>query len=115
MELSVVIHRPGAQTVVEVHGDIDIATAPVLTCELKALLDQGGHQHLIIDLGVVQFLDSTGLGVLIGAQKQAASQGGSVVLVCTNPRLLKILRITRLHRVFTIHPAVADALAQVTG
>jgi anti-sigma B factor antagonist len=115
MELSVVTYRPGAQTVVEVHGDIDITTAPVLTGELKALLDQGGHQHLIIDLGVVEFLDSTGLGVLIGAQKQAAAQGGSVVLVCTNPRLLKILRITRLHKVLTIHPTVDDALAQVTG
>lgn len=59
-------------------------------------------------------MDSTGLGVLVGAQKLAAAQDGSLTLVCTSPRLLKILRITKLEKLFPLHPSVADALAQTT-
>lgn len=114
MELKVATYRPGQQTVVEVIGDLDLATAPKLTAELKTLLDQGGHEHLVVDLSQVEFMDSTGLGVLVGAQKQAAAQGGSVALVCTSPRLLKILRITKLEKLFPLHPSVTDALAQTT-
>lgn len=114
MELNVVTYRPGIQTVVAVTGDLDIATGPALADELKALLDQGGHQQLVVDLTGVEFMDSTGLGVLVGAQQEAARQGGSVELICTTPRLLKILRITGLDKVFPIHSSVADALAQTT-
>ena len=67
-------------------------------------LINSGHYHLIVNLEGVDFLDSTGLGVLVGALKRVRAHEGSLLLVCTQERLLKIFRITGLAKVFPIHP-----------
>ena len=65
---------------------------------------------IVVDLEQVEFLDSTGLGVLVGGLKRAKASAGSFVLVCDQPRLLKIFRITGLEKVFELYPTVTDAL-----
>ena len=67
-----------------------------------------GNYDIVIDLERVEFLDSTGLGVLVGGLKKVRAHDGSLQLVCNQDRLLKIFRITGLAKVFTIH-ASADA------
>ena len=59
----------------------------------------------------VEFLDSTGLGVLVGGLKKVRAHDGSLELVCTQDRLLKIFRITGLAKVFVIHDSADAALA----
>jgi anti-sigma B factor antagonist len=59
----------------------------------------------------VEFLDSTGLGVLVGALKRARAGGGSVGLACNQPKILKIFNVTGLEKVFTIYPSVDEAVA----
>jgi anti-sigma B factor antagonist len=71
----------------------------------------GGARHVVVDLGRVEFLDSTGLGVLVGALKRLRGVGGELSLVCNQERLLKIFRITGLDRVFTLYPTVEGATA----
>jgi anti-sigma B factor antagonist len=99
----------GDRTVVEVGGEIDVYTAPRLREQLVDLVADGKY-HLIVDMERVDFLDSTGLGVLVGGLKRVRAHDGSLRLVCTQERILKIFRITGLTKVFPIHSSVAEAV-----
>jgi len=96
--------------VVAVRGEVDIATAPKLREKLVELASQGAQQ-VVVDLEGVEFLDSTGLGVLIGGMKRLRGLDGDLSLVCTQPRILKVFEITGLNRAFTIHETVDAAVA----
>jgi anti-sigma B factor antagonist len=96
--------------VVNVVGEIDIYTAPRLRELLIELASKGNYQ-LIVNLEEVGFLDSTGLGVLVGGLKRVRPHDGSLDLVCTQERILKIFRITGLTKVFGIYQTVDQAIA----
>ena len=98
----------GDQIVVHVAGEVDAHSVAPLRAELAALTDAG--TDLVVDLTAVTFLDSTGLGVLVGALKRAHGKGGRLELVIDAERVMRVFRITALSRVFTIHRSLADAL-----
>jgi len=100
----------GPRTVVVVGGEIDVYTAPKLREQLIDLVSNGQY-HLIVDMEGVEFLDSTGLGVLVGGLKRVRAHEGSLHLVCTQERILKIFRITGLTKVFPIYSSVDEAVA----
>ena len=108
MDLTLENSTAGERMVVAVGGEIDVYTAPKLRERLVELINSG-HYHLVINLEGVDFLDSTGLGVLVGALKRVRSHQGSLRLVCTQERLLKIFRITGLAKVFPIYDSVDEA------
>ena len=110
MDLSLSTRVEGDRTVVEVGGEIDVYTAPKLREQLVDLVTDGTY-HIVVDMENVDFLDSTGLGVLVGGLKRVRSHDGSLRLVCTQERILKIFRITGLTKVFPIHDSVADAVS----
>ncbi len=111
MELTVATRREGVQTVISVAGEIDVYTAPTLRERLNELVADGEY-HLVVDMGGVDFLDSTGLGVLVGGLKRARSHAGSLQLVCDQEKILKVFRITGLTKVFPIHASLDGALAE---
>lgn len=98
------------RTVVDVAGEIDVYTAPTLREKLTALVD-AGHVDLVVDLTEVRFMDSTGLGLLVGVLKRVRGLDGRLQLVIDSERLLKVFRITALTQVFTIRETVDEALA----
>jgi anti-sigma B factor antagonist len=98
------------QTVIEVSGEIDVYTAPRLRETLVSLVE-AGNNRLIVDMEGVEFLDSTGLGVLVGGLKRVRAHDGGIDLVCTQGRILRIFRITGLSNVFSIFDSVDEALA----
>jgi anti-sigma B factor antagonist len=100
---------PGS-TVIAVSGEIDVYTAPRLREALVSLVEAGNYR-LIVDMEGVEFLDSTGLGVLVGGLKRVRAHDGVIDLVCTQGRILRIFRITGLSRVFNIYDSVDEALA----
>ena len=108
MEVTVSSHTSGARTVVQVTGEIDVYTAPLLREELASLID-AEHRELVVDLTGVGFLDSTGLGVLVGALKKVRTLGGDLRLVINSEKVLKVFRITALTQVFTIHESLDAA------
>jgi anti-sigma B factor antagonist len=110
VDLSLETRQEKDHTIIEVGGEIDVYTAPKLRDAMTELVDQGQY-NLIVDLEKVDFLDSTGLGVLVGGLKKVRTNEGSLQLVCTQERLLKIFRITGLGKVFAIHSTQAEALA----
>lgn len=109
MDLSLATRTVGQHTVLKVGGEVDVYTAPRLRERLIGVIDGGGRK-VIVDLDGVDFLDSTGLGVLVGALRRLRAVDGSLVLVCGRESLLKIFRITALDRVFTIYPTVSAAV-----
>ena len=99
----------GDCAVVRVTGEVDVYTAPMLRERIRELA-AGGAVHLIADLGQVDFLDSTGLGVLVGGLKRLREDGGSLALVLETPRILRVFQITGLTKAFAVWPSVADAI-----
>lgn len=97
-------------TVLAVKGEVDVYTAPRLREKLVELATQGQYQ-IIADLQGVDFLDSTGLGVLVGGLKRLRSHDGDLGLVCTQSRILKVFEITGLTKVFSIYESVDAATA----
>ena len=95
--------------VIEVAGEVDVYTAPRLREALLELF-YSGHYDVVVDIRGVEFLDSTGLGVLVGGLKRVRQHDGSIQLVCTQERILKIFRITGLTKVFAIRETVEEAL-----
>src|ERR1700742_5168791 len=110
MELTLNVHsEPPGFTVIEVSGEIDVYTAPKLREKLISLVEAGSYQ-LIVDMEGVEFLDSTGLGVLVGGLKRVRAHDGWIDPGCSQGRILRIFRITGLSRVFSIYESVGDAV-----
>jgi anti-sigma B factor antagonist len=107
VDLDLAESERGDYVVVSVGGEIDVYTAPTLRQKLNEVLDRGTG-NLCIDLGNVQFLDSTGLGVLVGAMKRINSREGQLVIVCDRPHILKVFEITGLSQVFEIRSSLDD-------
>lgn len=110
MDLSITSDARGEVTIVHVGGEIDVYTAPVLRERLDEHISEGRHQ-LVVDLEGVTFMDSTGLGVLVGRLKLVRVKGGTLRLACSSERILKVFSITGLDKVFQIFPSVDEALA----
>jgi len=92
------------------HGSLDLATSPALRAALLEAADREGHS-LIVDLTDLEFLDSTGLGALIGAHRRATEKNGSLRLIAQEGQILRLLRITGLLDVFRVYPNVEAALS----
>jgi anti-anti-sigma factor len=99
----------GDHTLVTLHGEFDLAASDAMREELRNALDTCFGKRLLIDLTAVAFLDSTALGVLVGAQKRATRDGVHLALVGASRQVQKLLRITQVDRVVTTHPTLVAA------
>jgi anti-sigma B factor antagonist len=107
-ELETTLQEPWA--IVVLGGELDAHTAPRLREQLSSLLDEGRYQ-IIVDAERIEFMDSTGLGVLVGARKRATEHEGTLAIVCTRPNIVRLLDITGLDKVFPVFPSLDQALA----
>ena len=98
------------RAVVEVGGELDIFTAPVLRDALLRLSGDGRHL-LAVELSGLKFMDSSGLGVLIGAAKRATGGGGALCVAGASDRVVKVLRVTGLMRVMPSFGTLEEAFA----
>lgn len=87
--------------VLRIQGEVDVYTSPALRDELYRIID-GGAKRVTLDLGSMDFIDSSGLGVLVGALKRVRERDGDVELRSLQPSTRKVLEITGLTQVFTI-------------
>jgi anti-sigma B factor antagonist len=100
-ELQMAVSVDGDETVVSVAGDLDIPTSLRLRARLDGLVDEGAST-LVIDLAGVGFMDSTGLGTLVGALKHVRQAGGHMALRAPTPAVLRVIEITGLTKVLPI-------------
>jgi anti-sigma B factor antagonist len=108
MELSLNTRESDGALVVDVVGEIDVYTSPKLRERLVSLVNDGAAS-IVVNLEGVEFIDSTGLGVLVGALKRIRARGGSLSLVCNKESLLRVLTITGLEKVFAVYASVDEA------
>jgi anti-sigma B factor antagonist len=102
----------GEWAVLTVSGEFDLATGPAVRECLLEVID-GGVRHVVVDLRQVGFLDSIGLGVLVGAYRRLhhGERPGSLRLVCTNERVIRVFELTGLLLLFPMHASVEQARA----
>jgi anti-sigma B factor antagonist len=96
--------------VVAVRGDLDVEGAPELRRELISAIEEEPGRRLVVDLEGVEFIDSAGLGILVGGRRRARTGDGELVLVATGLAVLRVLELTGLTRAFEIHPTREAAL-----
>lgn len=108
--LAVSVRDEGTSSVVVLDGEIDADTAPDLRVRLLELIAEG-RTRLVLDFGSVTFLDSSALGVLIGAQRRVRALDGYLDVVTNRPLVVKLFRLTGLDKVIALHDSVEQAVA----
>ena len=111
MQLRTQVSELAGWTVVSLFGELDVATSPELREQLIGLVGEG-RVRLVLDLDGVDFLDSTGLGTVVGALKRVRTHGGDLRLVCTQGRITRLFEITGLDKAVPLHPTLDAAIAE---
>jgi len=106
--LDIAVRDEGGVVIAAVTGEIDISTVAQLRERLYELADNGGT--LIVDLNRVEFIDSTGLGALVGTARRIAEHGGSLYAVCAQPQPRRLLWVTGVDKRIPLAATVAGAL-----
>ena len=114
MQVTVTTSQQDGVFVIAFGGDIDVASAVTFRDALDRVI-AAGHHRIVMNLDEVTFLDSTGLGVMVGRLKAVRDVGGDMHLVCTTARIMRVMAITSLDEVFTIHASTEDAVAALDG
>jgi len=96
--------------IVKVSGEIDVFSSPRLREMLLDVIDKG-PLRLVVDLSDVTFLDSTGLGVLVGIYHRLRARNGSMSFVGANDRVRRVFHITQLTKIFSLYDTLEEALA----
>ncbi len=96
--------------VIVVTGEVDVYSVPQLRERVVELIGSG-YVHLIADLRDVDFLDSTGLGALVGTLRRVRTLDGSLMLVTRSERIMGIFKLTGLDNAFDIYPTIPKAVA----
>ncbi|MEG3627125.1 STAS domain-containing protein [Streptomyces poriticola] len=112
--LLVEVREEGHSAVVTPAGELDHHTADLLREPLEDCLGKG-FNRLVVDCSRLEFCDSTGLNVLLGARLKAEAAGGGVHLVAMQPVVARVFEITGADAVFTVHDTLAAALANESG
>lgn len=106
--------------VISVHGELDLETAPQLEAPLDAAL-AAGESSIVIDLSDCEFIDSTGIAVIVRAWQRVSGNGsgeglgGDLVLCCSNDQVNRLLKITGVESSISIHPDRDAAVASLRG
>jgi len=98
--------------VLRVVGEIHATTAPQFSERLNAAISEG-RTGVVLDLTGVEFIDSTGLSVLLNGLRRVTRVRGAMVLACANPTVLRLFEITKLDSTFEIVPSCDEAIARI--
>ena len=109
MDINIETSDLGGIKLVTVHGDIDVYSSPKVKDALYEIIDKEAYR-IVINLEDIRYIDSTGLGVLIGALKKVKGSEGNITIVCSNPQIKKVFTITGLVKIFGIYPNNDEAV-----
>ena len=104
------VQQESNSTVVKVTGSVDALTAAELSKVLTAQITEG-HANLVVDLTGVEFMSSAGLRTLLGAVKEARSNGGDLRITSTNPGVDKVLKMSGFNNIAKVFPSQAEAVS----
>lgn len=107
-DIKVTVHD--GWSVVAVTGELDVATAPKLRGQIVEIATGGGI-NIVLDLSRVEFIDSTGLGVIVGSLKRVRGLGGDLRLAGAEPGVQRVFEMTGLDRVMPLWGSVDEAVS----
>lgn len=107
IDLKISAARTGDFMVISLQGEVDVYSAGMLREEIIRQVDAGEYD-IVVDLSEVDFLDSTGLGVLVGGLKRVKPHDGQLGIICRQEKILRIFRITGMDKIFPIYAGVEE-------
>lgn len=109
------VERRDPYLVLRLEGELDVSTTAQLRAALNQQLVDEAQVHLVVDLTALTFMDSSGLGTLVRAQRQARGLRGSFAVVCPDGPVLKVMALTGLTHVLRVHDTLDAATAEAPG
>lgn len=109
MDLLISVRTDGIVPIIDLSGEVDAYTSARFR-EAMVELIESGEANLVISMIKVEYIDSSGLGALVGGLKRSTERGGRIVIVCDNPQIRKVFEITGLEKVFPLYDSEADAV-----
>lgn len=115
MELQISKEMKGNTAVISVQGEVDMYNAPGLKEKVLAVMEQEGLKMMVLDLREVDYIDSTGLGILIGFRRRMIEGGGEMRVVIRSKRMKRLFEVTGLAKVFGVYESLESATADISG
>lgn len=112
MDLQINVRKNGSTRIIELNGEVDAYTSARFREIMLELIDDGGID-LIINMCKVEYIDSSGLGALVGGLKRVSERNGKIVIVSDGPQIRKVFEITGLEKVFPIYDAEHAAVTAI--
>ena len=109
-DLKIETRMVDGKPVLDLTGEVDSYNSPRLRETMVSLIDQG-NPELIVNMTGVDYIDSTGLGTLVGGLKRASEKNGAIRIICPNEQIYKVFNITGLVKVFPIFQNEQEALS----
>ena len=113
MDLQIVVRKLRGVRIIELTGEVDAYTSARFR-EIMIEHIENGDANLVISMANVEYIDSSGLGALVGGLKRATEKQGKIVIVCDRPQVTKVFEITGLEKVFPLFATEEDAVALIT-
>ncbi|HEY8344222.1 MAG TPA: anti-sigma factor antagonist [Bacillota bacterium] len=109
--MNIEINRSGSVLIARIQGELDLSTAPLFREKVEAELEQfEGVKHLLLDLEETPFIDSSGLGVILGRFKHISQRGGRLSAINVSDHVRRIFELSGLLKIMSIQPTLEDAL-----
>lgn len=112
MDLQISVRKSDSTPIIELTGEVDAYTSARFREVMLDIIDTEGA-NLIIKMTDVEYIDSSGLGALVGGLKRATERNGKIVIVCDKPQVKKVFEITGLEKVFPIYDTEESALKAI--
>ncbi|MEY4480020.1 MAG: anti-sigma factor antagonist [Bacillota bacterium] len=113
MSLKMQTERIEHTLIVRLQGELDHHTAEKVKSHLEEQIAMNTFTHMLINLNELTFMDSSGLGVLIGRYKQIMERGGQMVVSDVHPSIYRIFEMSGLFKIISVHPSESEALASL--
>lgn len=112
-QLEIASRSVGAETgVLSLSGEVDVSNVQRVR-EAAVELLEGGAKNLVVDLAKTEYMDSSGLGVVVGLLKKVKELGGTLAIAAAQPRVKRVFEVTGLNQVFPVRDDVEGALKEV--
>ena len=112
MDLQIIVKRCDDIPVIVLKGEVDAYTSARFREVMLEVVDTHGPK-VVISMADVDYIDSSGLGALVGGLKRVSERDGKIVIVCDKPQVRKVFEITGLEKVFPIFESEDAAVAGV--
>ncbi len=108
------VEKHPAYTIIRASGYLDVSTSPRLR---EKILEVAGEDPsvLLLDLGPIEFLDSSALGVILNGWKLLQAEGSTLAVISPQPRITKIFEITALNLRIKVFQSMDEAVSELTG